>query len=204
MIDYKKSTLSKCNLDFSYYENDIQSTINDNYNIINNKNIELAEELKFSCTNVMLQCLTPLNRCIFILGTMFKMNSKYSNEILGISSDNYRKRLSRSRKQMQEFLLNNCGLSGKGNCRCENRVDYAHNHGRIDKNNLKYKKLKKLDRSLLEEYLMIMESIDEKVAVFEELPYYRSNENIQKFIKNIVTSKKFKKILNFNLEDSND
>ena len=34
------------------------------------KNI-LAEELKMSCTNVMLQCLDMESRCIFILGTMF-------------------------------------------------------------------------------------------------------------------------------------
>lgn len=31
----------------------------------------LEEELKLSCTNVMLQCLDGESRCIFILGTMF-------------------------------------------------------------------------------------------------------------------------------------
>mgnify|MGYP000046058316 CR=1 FL=1 len=35
----------------------------------------LEEELKLSCTNVMLQCLDGESRCIFILGTMFRLDS---------------------------------------------------------------------------------------------------------------------------------
>ena len=38
----------------------------------------LAEELKMSCTNVMLQCLDVESRCIFILGTV---KSKWAGEI---------------------------------------------------------------------------------------------------------------------------
>lgn len=36
----------------------------------------LAEELKMSCTNVMLQCLDAKSRCIFILGTSSIMRIK--------------------------------------------------------------------------------------------------------------------------------
>lgn len=43
----------------------------------------LAEELKMSCANVMLQCLEPEDRCIFILGTMFKLDSRIAGEVLG-------------------------------------------------------------------------------------------------------------------------
>ncbi len=40
----------------------------------------MAEELKLSCTNVMLQCLDAESRCIFILGTMFRINSRTAGE----------------------------------------------------------------------------------------------------------------------------
>ena len=35
--------------------------------------------------NVLLQCLDPDSRCIFILGTMFKVDSRIAGDILGIS-----------------------------------------------------------------------------------------------------------------------
>ena len=65
----------------------------------------LAEELKLSCTNVMLQCLDAESRCIFILGTMFGIDSRIAGEILGITADSYRQRLSRIRRKMADSLL---------------------------------------------------------------------------------------------------
>ena len=42
----------------------------------------LAEELKLSCTNVLLQCLKPEERVAYVLGTMFgRKASKVSEEI---------------------------------------------------------------------------------------------------------------------------
>ena len=69
----------------------------------------LAEELKLSCTNVMLQCLDPESRCIFILGTMFRVDSRIAGDILGITPEAYRQRLSRVRKKMAAFLSEYCG-----------------------------------------------------------------------------------------------
>ena len=63
-----------------------------------------SEELKLSCTNVLLQCLNPFDRLIFILGTMFDVDSRLGSEITGLSADNFRQRLSRSRKVMSTFL----------------------------------------------------------------------------------------------------
>lgn len=52
----------------------------------------LAEELKSSCTNGMLQCLDPESRCIFVLGMMFKANSRVCGEILNMTAEAYRQR----------------------------------------------------------------------------------------------------------------
>ena len=60
-------------LSFEYYGNDIENgKIQDVPDATQNVQKDLlAEELKMSCTNVMLQCLDMESRCIFILGTMF-------------------------------------------------------------------------------------------------------------------------------------
>lgn len=63
----------------------------------------LARELKLSCTNVMLQCLDADSRCAYVLGTMFKVDSSTAADVLGITPEAYRQRLSRARKTVAEF-----------------------------------------------------------------------------------------------------
>ena len=50
----------------------------------------LERELKLSCTNVMLQCLDAESRCIYILGTMFRLDSRVAAEILDLTPEAYR------------------------------------------------------------------------------------------------------------------
>lgn len=74
--DYKKHMFAKFPLSFEYYGDDIRNAKTDDVPDLT-QNVEraiLAEELKLSCTNVMLQCLDPESRCIFILGTMFRVD----------------------------------------------------------------------------------------------------------------------------------
>ena len=114
--NYRKHMFANCPLSFEYYGNDIEN--GDIHNVPDlTQNVEtgiLAEELKMSCTNVMLQCLDMESRCIFILGTMFQLDSRIAGEILEISPEAYRKRLSRIRKKMAEFLSAYCGEYGNG------------------------------------------------------------------------------------------
>ena len=116
LIDYKKSMFAKYPLDFDYYANDIRAGyIEDHEEIrMGMSQEELAKELKLSCTNVMLQCLDGQTRCVFILGTMFQIDSRMAAEILDMTPENYRQKLSRARKKMAKFLSENCGLSETG------------------------------------------------------------------------------------------
>ena len=123
--NYKKHMFAHAPLNFEFYGNDIENA--DLQNIPDlSQNVEqsvLAEELKLSCTNVMLQCLDPESRCIFVLGTMFKADSRMAGEILGITPEAYRQRLSRVRGKMAQFLSAYCGEYGSGKCRCRDRIN---------------------------------------------------------------------------------
>ena len=117
-------------LRFEFYGDDIKNARTEDVPDLT-QNVEqaiLAEELKLSCTNVMLQCLDTESRCIFILGTMFHVDSRIAGDILGITPEAYRQRLSRVRKKMADFL----GEYGKDNCRCADRVNYAIQSHRIN------------------------------------------------------------------------
>ena len=108
--NYKKHMFAKYPLSFAFYGDDIvNGKIDDVPDLTQDveKSI-LAEELKMSCTNVLLQCLDSDSRCIFILGTMFKVDSRIAGDILGISPEAYRQRLSRVRKKVAEFLSEYC------------------------------------------------------------------------------------------------
>jgi len=60
----------------------------------------LIEETKIGCMNAMLLCLDREQRLVFILGSMLGVNDSTGSEILDISSDNFRQKLSRARKDM--------------------------------------------------------------------------------------------------------
>lgn len=198
LIDYKKSMFAQRPLDFEFYANDIKAGYVENTDelMLGVSKEELAQELKMSCTNVMLQCLDPQTRCIFILGTMFKVDSKMAGDILGISADNYRQKLSRARKKMASFLKEYCGLNG-GLCNCQNRIGYAILTHRLNPNHLEYKELKKFDDEVLLNVKTSMEQIDEYSTIFDELPKYQSKVEAKVFIEKLLQSEHIKTVQSY-------
>ncbi|MFR3687600.1 MAG: RNA polymerase sigma factor [Enterococcus sp.] len=155
---------------------------------------ELAEELKLSCTNIMLQCLSPEDRCIFILGTMFKMNSQLASVLLQISPETYRKKLSRARKRMGKFLENYCGHAG-GKCDCKRRVPFAIKQQRLNPTELAYSSLKKLDLAEIHRQKENMEFMDNQTLLFDALSHYQSSFDPSKFLSELLASKQLSELI---------
>lgn len=190
LINYKKSMFARRPLSFEFYGADTKAGFIENTaDLLQNVNEELlAEELKMSCTNVMLQCLDPESRCIYVLGVMFQADSKICGDILGITSEAYRQRLSRTRKKVGDFLSTYCGLSETGSCNCKKRVGYAIQSQRLNPHNLEYTKLQKLDNNVSFGFTQAMEKMDELSLLFAELPKYRSPEVIKDFLRKLLKS----------------
>ena len=155
---------------------------------------ELAEELKLSCTNIMLQCLKPEDRCIFILGTMFKMNSQLASGLLQITPETYRKKLSRARKRMGKFLEYYCGHAG-GKCDCKRRVPFAIKQHRLNPNRLDYSSLKKFDLAEIQQQKENMEFMDNQTLLFEALSHYQSSFDPPKFLSDLLESKQLLELI---------
>lgn len=190
LINYKKSMFAQRPLSFEFYREDINAGFIENSpDLLQNVNEEvLAEELKMSCTNVMLQCLDPESRCIYVLGIMFQADSKICGDILGITPEAYRKRLSRIRKKVGDFLSAYCGLSKTGSCNCRKRVGYAIKNQRLNPHNLEYTSLKGLDDSVSLGFTHAMEEMDELSLIFAELPKYRSPKVGKDFFQKLLKS----------------
>ena len=188
--NYKKHMFAHYPLSFEYYGEDIQNgKIQDVPDLTQNveKDI-LAEELKMSCTNVMLQCLDTESICIFILGTMFKVDSRIAGDILGMTPEAYRQRLSRIRKKMADFLGQYCGEYGSGKCKCKDRVNYAIQNHRINPVQLDYVAATEIPAKTMLDVKSAMENMDDLSQEFSFCKSYRSPERTRHLIQELLKS----------------
>ncbi|MBC3798231.1 RNA polymerase sigma factor [Acetobacterium tundrae] len=198
LLNYKKSFFAKQPpLSFEFYGADIEAGfLKNNPEMLNGVEVEiLTQELKMSCTNVMLQCLDPESRLIYVLGIMFKVDSKVCGEILGITPEAYRQRLLRIRKKMAGFLKQYCGIASPEKCNCKKRIGYTITNHRLNPANLEYTQLQKADEVMALDYLAAMEEMDTESAIFAELPKYRSPQNAKDFLQKILCSENMATIM---------
>lgn len=196
--NYKKHMFAHYPLSFEFYGDDIvNGTVGDIPDLTQNVEKEiLAEELKMSCTNVMLQCLDMESRCIFILGTMFKIDSRIAGDILEITPEAYRQRLSRIRRKMADFLEQYCGEYGSGQCRCKNRVNYAIQNHRINPLQLDYTEAAEIPIETVLDVKNAMEDIDGLSQDFSFCKPYQSPERIKHLIQEFLDSTQFSIVQN--------
>lgn len=182
----QKHRFAKIPLSFEFYGDDIKNgKIDDVPDLTQNvENSILAEELKLSCTNVMLQCLDAESRCIFILGTMFQLDSRIAGDILGITPEAYRQRLSRIRGKMADFLKEYCGEYGNGKCRCADRVNYAIQNHRISPAQLDFTSA--VPKDVVMEVKEAMENIDLLSQEFAFCKAYGSPASLKEFIRKFL------------------
>ncbi len=194
--NYKKHMFARYPLSFEYYGDDIENGKSQDVPDLT-QNVEkgiLAEELKMSCTNVMLQCLDMESRCIFILGTMFKIDSRIAGDILGMTPEAYRKRLSRIRKKMADFLGEYCGEYGSGRCKCIDRVNYAIQSHRINPLQLDYMTATEISMQTMMDVKNAMEDIDDLSQRFSFCKPYQSPERTKHLIQEFLDSTQFSTI----------
>jgi RNA polymerase sigma factor (sigma-70 family) len=93
----------------------------------------LAQEVRLSCTQAVLQCLERGERVAFVLGEIFELTSTEAAWILDVTPSAYRKRLERARQRIRAFMESTCGIvNPQAFCRCARRVDKAVAIGRVD------------------------------------------------------------------------
>ena len=196
--NYKKHMFARYPLSFEYYGDDIENgKVQDVPDLTQNVEKDvLAEELKMSCTNVMLQCLDTESRCIFILGTMFKIDSRIAGNILEMTPEAFRQRLSRIRRKMADFLGQYCGEYGGGRCKCKDRVNYAIQSHRINPLQLDYTAATEISIQTMLDVKNAMEDIDDLSQDFSFCKPYQSPERTKHLIQEFLDSTQFSIIQN--------
>jgi RNA polymerase sigma factor (sigma-70 family) len=107
-----------------------------------NEKKNLIKELRLQCLSGMLLCLTKEQRLIYIIGEIFGADHTVGSEIMEISKDNYRMKLSKARKELYNFMQNKCGLVDRQNpCRCHKKITFVMESGLINAKKLLYNRV---------------------------------------------------------------
>ena len=181
LMDVKRSMFAAHPLDFDFYANDLRASYvpDEEEALTGCTREEAARELKLSC-----------------LGTMFHIDSKSATEILDMTPEAYRQRLSRARKRMASFLSTYCGAVSNGFCQCDKRIPYAVMTHRLEPQNLEYSRLKTLDKRILNEFCDHMEELEEIMDSFDQLPAFRCTMDAKQLLRELVDSEVMKKVQN--------
>lgn len=136
-------------------------------------------EAKLACNARMLLCLDRDHRLAFILGEILDLSSEEGAEILEVSSDAFRKRLSRARERMEEFTSQKCGIVNPNNpCRCGKVAASARAHGAL-------MQLRWANQPALPK----VEQIDElrsAVALFRSHPDYQAPDVLMRGVRELL------------------
>lgn len=145
----------------------------------------LEEEVKVSCTQGLLLCLNPIDRLVYILSEILEFNSKDGAEILEISPENFRKKLSRSRLKIRNFLSQKCGLANsKNGCRCKKKIDFLINQKIIEPKQLKFANLSQRSIDLMQK----IDEAEKAIAIYRSVPKLKAPEIIFEHIKAILSN----------------
>jgi len=97
----------------------------------------LVDEARIGCSSGMLLCLSREQRLIYVLGEIFGVSDVLGAELLDISRENYRQKLSRARRDLHNFMQDKCGLVNTANpCRCARKTQVFMDAGYVDPRNL--------------------------------------------------------------------
>jgi RNA polymerase sigma factor (sigma-70 family) len=159
------------------------------------------EESKLACMAGMLMCLSRDQRLIYIIGEVFEIEHKLASEIFEITPANFRKKLSRARKDLYQWMNNKCGLVNKENpCRCNKKTKGFIANGWVDPENLKWnsdykKSIDDLTTTKIEKALLTVDDLYAKLYREHPFKIIRNRSNI---IDEIINNKELKSIFRLN------
>lgn len=141
------------------------------------------EESKIACMAGMLMCLSREQRLIYIVGEIFEIEHNLAAEIFDIKPANFRQKLSRTRKDLHQWMHQKCGLiNAENSCRCPKKTRGFIKNGWVNPENLKWQsnyqqKIKSITNSSVESALL---TIDDLYArLYKEHPFKITPEPIR-------------------------
>ncbi len=186
LLNTRKRRAEKQSLSFEVLSHDLNTMLVDGAprteTVVERK--LLVEEAKIGCMQAMLLCLKREERATYIVGEIFGLTDTQGAQLFDIQPATYRKRLSRARKRIREFMNNNCGLHNSVNsCRCAKRVATNIQQGRINPDRLLFAQSSVDD--MMHEKILQMDEISRAGALYRTHPTYDAPQMLQEILAKI-------------------
>jgi RNA polymerase sigma factor (sigma-70 family) len=139
----------------------------------------LVTEAMISCMSGMLLCLDREQRLTYILGEIFGVTDTVAAELLEISSENFRQRLARARRDLHNFMNDKCGLVNRANpCRCAKKTRGFIQAGLVDPEHLLFarKHLRQVREVAPRSYKTIRTLDDQYADIYRQHPFYEPSD----------------------------
>ena len=161
--------------------------------------VMILEEVKLGCTAGMLMCLDREQRLIYILGAIFEIDHVIGSEVLDITKDNFRQKLSRAKSQLRSFMNGQCSLVNSNNkCKCNKKTKAFIEAGMVDPKKMTYNidYQKKINQILpAKDAEMAAELEDASVSLFQNAPFHE-NKGLKSRLVEIINTNSLRKSLN--------
>jgi RNA polymerase sigma factor (sigma-70 family) len=159
----------------------------------------VVAEMRISCMQAILQCLDWDHRIVYILGETMDVTGPEGAAILDIKPATFRKRLSRSRERIRDFLNRNCELHDEVNpCKCVPQAMVAIDNGLIDPDGLQYANhpvIREKDLDTVKR-IRLMDGLSREAALMRDHPDYAAPETFIEGIREMLDTEKFNKLRN--------
>jgi RNA polymerase sigma factor (sigma-70 family) len=157
----------------------------------------VVTEMRISCMQGILQCLDWDHRIVYILGETMDVTSPEGAAILNIKPATFRKRLSRSRERIRDFLTRNCELLDEVNpCKCVPQAMVAINNGFIDPDRLQFANhpvIREKDLDTVNR-IRIMDGLSRQATLMRNHPDYAAPDTFIEGIMKMLDTGKFNKL----------
>jgi RNA polymerase sigma factor (sigma-70 family) len=137
----------------------------------------LVTEAMLSCVSGMLLCLDREQRLTYILGAILGVSDTVGAELLEISSENFRQRLARARRDLHNFMNDKCGLVNRANpCRCAKKTRGFIQAGHVDPEHLLFAHdhVRQVREVVPQAYKTIQNLDDQYADIYRQHPFYES------------------------------
>jgi RNA polymerase sigma factor (sigma-70 family) len=161
----------------------------------------LVEEAKVACTTAMLLCLDRKQRLTFTLGEILGAPDSVGGEILEITAENFRQSLARTRRDLHNFMNNQCGLVNKANpCRCAKKTRGFIEQGQVDPHRLMFvplhvQKVRDVAPSAAREIGDVVER--HHAAVYRDHPFLQPTDQVG-WLRRMLDSEQMRGLLHLN------
>ena len=186
ILDWRESRAERENLSFRRFAEELHEGLEDPDPARPDAGL-LAEEVKLGCTLGMLLCLDRDHRLAYVLSDVFDIPSADGAFICDVTPATFRKRASRARSQLREFVAVNCGLVDRSaRCRCDRRVATAVRIGRVSPHDLQFAPHIDVDAAIGD-----MEQLHDLASLMRSHPDYKARETVNDAIRSVLASGRF-------------